>query len=247
MRDAWEYASFVVTALALPFAIFFFALEQRKERNNEEEEAYQLLSDAYNDFLKVVLANPDLHLRTNEALDKPTREQNERTMIIYEMLISLFERAYIVAWSERMSEVEARRWNSWDDQGLLTLFLQDALRVKKVMRETQNAAGLEPGKALQRGAWPFWPQPGGNVVKTTPLRVALLRQTPGLAVVARLDWRCFHRVRTCINRVSRPPRDWCQRENFFNALPLLLRGEDPGFQTYILRVAKEERATSPII
>ncbi len=115
MRDAWEYASFVVTALALPFAIIFFALEQRKERDNEDEEAYQLLSDAYNDFLKVVLANPDLHLRTSEALANPTTEQNERTMIIYEMLISLFERAYIVAWRERMTDVEARRWNSWDD------------------------------------------------------------------------------------------------------------------------------------
>lgn len=155
MRDAWEYASFVVTALALPFAIIFFALEQRKERDNEDEEAYQLLSDAYNDFLKVVLANPDLHLRTNEALSHPTTEQNERTMIIYEMLISLFERAYIVAWRERMSEVEARRWNSWDDY----------------------------------------------------------------------------------------IRDWCRRENFFNALPLLLRGEDPQFQKYILRVADEERGT----
>lgn len=156
MRDAWEYASFVVTALALPFAIFFFALEQRKERNNEEEAAYQLLSDAYNDFLKVVLANPDLHLRTNEPLAGPTHDQNERTMIIYEMLISLFERAYIVAWSERMSEVEARRWNSWDDY----------------------------------------------------------------------------------------MREWCRRESFFNALPLLLRGEDPGFQQYILRIAQEERGAA---
>ena len=38
-------------------------------------------------------------------------------------------------------------------------------------------------------------------------------------------------------------REWCQRESFFNALPLLLRGEDPGFQKYILRVAEEERGT----
>ncbi|GAB3478803.1 hypothetical protein GCM10011496_17690 [Polaromonas eurypsychrophila] len=30
-----------------------------------------------------------------------------------------------------------------------SLFMQDALRVKKVMREAQNAAGLAPGKALQ--------------------------------------------------------------------------------------------------
>ena len=30
MRDAWELASFVVTALGLPFAIAFFMWEQRK-------------------------------------------------------------------------------------------------------------------------------------------------------------------------------------------------------------------------
>ena len=84
MRDFWEYASFVVTALALPVAIAFFMWEQRKERDNEEEEGYQLLSDAYNDFLKI-------------------------------MLISLFERAYLVAWKPRMTATESRRWNSWDD------------------------------------------------------------------------------------------------------------------------------------
>ena len=115
MRDAWELASFVVTALGLPFAIAFFMWEQRKERDNEEEEAYQLLSDAYIDFLRIVLANPDLHLRSNEPLDNPTSEQNERMLVIFDMLVSLFERAYLVAWKPRMTETEARRWNSWDD------------------------------------------------------------------------------------------------------------------------------------
>ena len=36
-------------------------------------------------------------------------------------------------------------------------------------------------------------------------------------------------------------REWCRRDDFFNALPLLLRGEDPDFQAYIRRVAGEER------
>jgi hypothetical protein len=36
-------------------------------------------------------------------------------------------------------------------------------------------------------------------------------------------------------------REWCRREDFQNALPLLLRGEDPAFQAYIRRVAVEER------
>lgn len=114
-HDLWEVASFIVTTLGLPVAILFFAWEQRKERDNEEEEAYQLLSNAYNDFLKVVLANPDLHLRTNEPLLDPSPEQRERMLVIFDMLVSLFERAYLVAFKPRMGETEARRWNSWDD------------------------------------------------------------------------------------------------------------------------------------
>jgi len=114
-KDLWELASFIVTTLGLPFAIVFFAWEQRKERANEEEEGYQLLSDAYTDFLKVVLANSDLQLRSNEPLEAPSAEQRERMLVIFDMLISLFERAFLVAYKPRMSEDEARRWNSWDD------------------------------------------------------------------------------------------------------------------------------------
>jgi hypothetical protein len=152
-RDAWEYASFVITALGLPVAILFFAWDQLKERDNEDEAAYQLLSDAYNEFLRVVLAHPDLHLRTNEPLLNPTTEQTERMLVIFDMLISLFERAFLVAFKPRMSETEARRWNSWDDY----------------------------------------------------------------------------------------MREWCHRDDFYAALPLLLRGEDPEFQDYIRRIAREER------
>lgn len=115
MRDFWELASYIVTALGLPVAILFFAWEQRKERDNEEEAQYQLLSDAYNDFLKVVLDHPDLQLRASEPLENPTPEQRERMLVIFDMLISLFERAYLVVYKEAMGETEARRWNSWDD------------------------------------------------------------------------------------------------------------------------------------
>lgn len=111
----WETASFVVTVIALPFAIFLFLYEQRKERDSEEEEAYQLLQDAYNDFLKIVLDNPDLQLRSASARTDLTDEQRERTLIIFEMLIALFERAYIVSYEPDMRGLPLRRWHSWDD------------------------------------------------------------------------------------------------------------------------------------
>ncbi len=69
--EAMELASYVVTVVGLPFAIGVFLWEQRHERENEEEEGYQLLSDAYNDFLKVVLANADLQLRSTPPCPIP--------------------------------------------------------------------------------------------------------------------------------------------------------------------------------
>ncbi|HEV2612583.1 MAG TPA: hypothetical protein VGU61_20135 [Noviherbaspirillum sp.] len=111
----WEVASFVVTVFGFPFAIFLFLYEQRRERDSEDEEAYQLLQDAYNDFLKIVLDNPDLQLRSaNVSLDL-TDEQRERKLIIFEMLVALFERAYIVAYEPDLKGVALRRWNSWND------------------------------------------------------------------------------------------------------------------------------------
>ena len=156
--EVFELASYAVTVVALPFAVWVFLAEQRKERENEEEEAYQHLSDAYNDFLKVVLANADLQLRSAPALPDPTPEQNERMRVIFDMLISLFERAYLVAFKPSMSDTERRRWNSWDDY----------------------------------------------------------------------------------------MREWCRREDFLNALALLLRGEDPEFQQHIRRIAQDERPGSII-
>ncbi|TFZ07124.1 hypothetical protein EZ313_11070 [Ramlibacter henchirensis] len=149
----WEVASWVVTVLGLPVAIVIFIWQERKERDNEEEEQYQLLSNAYIDFLKVVLAHPDLQLRANEPLQNPTAEQRERMLVIFDMLMSLFERAYLVAYKDDMGDVDRRRWNSWDDY----------------------------------------------------------------------------------------MREWCRREDFRNLLPQLLRGEDPEFQTYLRRIADEER------
>jgi hypothetical protein len=152
MREWLELLSFVVTVVGLPFAIWVFTAQQRAERENEEEEAYLHLADAYNDFLKVVLTHSDLQLRTNTALPQPTPEQRERMLVIFDMLISLFERAFLVAHKPAMSDSEQRRWNSWDDY----------------------------------------------------------------------------------------MREWCAREDFRNALPYLLRGEDAAFQAYIRRVAGEE-------
>ena len=114
-KEFWELASFVVTVIGLPLAIATFIYQSRRERANEEEEEYQLLNNAYIEFLRVVLEHPDLHLRSNATTPNLTLEQEERMLVIFDMLISLFERAYLVAYAPDMSPAMARRWNSWED------------------------------------------------------------------------------------------------------------------------------------
>jgi hypothetical protein len=113
--ESWELLSYIVTVVGLPLAIFVFLYEQRKERENEDEEVYQLVSDNYQDFLRIALENPDLRLFSAEAVEGLNDEQRERQLIIFTMLMSLFERAYLLLYDENMSPKQARRWNSWED------------------------------------------------------------------------------------------------------------------------------------
>ena len=113
--ESWEMWSYIVTVIGLPLAIIVFLYEQHKERNNEEDAVYQLLSDNYQDFLKVTLDNPDLRLFSTEKTPQLSEQQRERMLIIFSMLISLFERAYLLLYERHMTSKQQRRWRSWED------------------------------------------------------------------------------------------------------------------------------------
>ena len=110
-----ELMSYVVTIVGLPLAIVIFTYEQHRARSNEEEAIYQSLSDAYSNFLTLVLENSDLKLLTSESGAPPlTEDQLERRAALFEILVSLFERAYILIHSMRAAERQ-RLWQSWAD------------------------------------------------------------------------------------------------------------------------------------
>jgi hypothetical protein len=111
-----ELMFYVVETFALPFAIVVFILEQRKERQSEEEEIFQRLSDEYREFLKLVLDNTDLHLLGRAGSSQNfTDDQKERRHTIFGILVSLFERAYLLVYEEHMDKQTRRMWQSWED------------------------------------------------------------------------------------------------------------------------------------
>lgn len=153
--EFWELASYVVTVVGLPLAIIVFLIEQKKERQNEEEEIYQRLSDEYATFLKLLLNNADLRLTSEISDDNHTPEQKERKRIIFDILISLFERAFILVYEDNMSPQTRRLWSSWEDY----------------------------------------------------------------------------------------IRYWCRRKDFRSDLGILLQGEDPDFESYVRKIARQEEAS----
>lgn len=110
-----EMLSMLVTIFGLPLAIFIFVYEQRKARVNEEEEIYQMLSDGYTNFLTLTLEHSDLYLQSHTATEGLTAEQKDRLLAMFAILISLFERAYLVIYEADMPERRKRRWASWED------------------------------------------------------------------------------------------------------------------------------------
>lgn len=117
----WEFMSYLVTVLGLPLAGFALWREMRAERANEakeieqrEDEIYVALSQQYSALLESALAHPELDLQETATADL-SPEQRRRQAIYYEMLMALFERAFILLYEDAPSGQGGRRWGSWAD------------------------------------------------------------------------------------------------------------------------------------
>ena len=112
----FEALSYVVTVVGFPLAIGVFLLEKRKERRAEADALNQRLSDDYTNFLALILDNADLRLFQGQGdQDTLTEEQRERKSVLFAMLISVFEQAYITLYEREMGRHATRRWLSWED------------------------------------------------------------------------------------------------------------------------------------
>ena len=111
-----EALSYIVTILGFPTAIFVFLVQQRQQRQNEANELHRTLSEEYDNFLKLNLENSDLLLMQGASPRRRlTKEQLERKMIMFRILVSLFEKAYIIVHSKNMTPDTQRMWLSWED------------------------------------------------------------------------------------------------------------------------------------
>ena len=121
-----EFFSYVATVVGIPLAIVIFSLQEKKERRIEQQEIYDKLMAHYTEVQNKLFEYPELDIH-----DKPLEnsEDARRQYILYEMVVSLFERSFILLHGEDDPEYQ-RMWNSWVDyikQWLVHKNFRDAL------------------------------------------------------------------------------------------------------------------------
>ena len=106
-----ELLSYIATVIGIPLALMTFIHQEKKERQSEQEEIYDKLMEHYSEIQEKLFEYPELDQHEIPLTDP---EANRRQQILYEMLVSLFERAFILLYGETDPAYQ-RMWNSWLD------------------------------------------------------------------------------------------------------------------------------------
>lgn len=116
LKSVLEIISIVITILGVPIAIYIFFTEKRRERIDRENGTYSTLDDKYIDFLKICLEHSELGVYDMEDNKNKiyTDEQITQRKIIFEILICLFERAFLMYFEQR-DTIKKRQWSGWNE------------------------------------------------------------------------------------------------------------------------------------
>jgi hypothetical protein len=112
----WSLTANISLALGGPYALILFMYEKSKENKLKNEEMYQELAEEYAKFSNLLINNADLRLRTDPVPDSQlTPDQKERKKVIFDLLVALFEQAFILVYETKMDKQSQRLWSTWED------------------------------------------------------------------------------------------------------------------------------------
>lgn len=113
--DVLDIVTSVITIIGVPVGIIGYFRNKQKERKEHEYLVYDALDDKYTGFLNLCLQHPELKVYEGEAPGdvKLNGEQKTKRLIMYEILISILERAYMM-FKDQDTEVRKTQWEGWE-------------------------------------------------------------------------------------------------------------------------------------
>jgi hypothetical protein len=110
----FQIMQYLVFIIGIPITIYKYITSKKREQIDREYGTYDALDREFKDYCKLCLEHPDLDVAgyPNEATPNYTPEQKKQELIMFSMLCSLFERAYLM-FKGSTSAAEKRRWAGW--------------------------------------------------------------------------------------------------------------------------------------
>ena len=112
-----EIATFIITILGLPAAIFIYLQEQKKQREEREYGTYDALDDKYIEIQQLCLDHSELDV-FDSPFDSPvdlSEQQKKQEEAILLIRISIFERAFLM-YQRAPSKSKQDQWEGWAEE-----------------------------------------------------------------------------------------------------------------------------------
>lgn len=115
-RDYLQIVSYLAVVFGIPWGLYQHYRAVKREQLDRERGTYDALDEKYLEYQRLCLAHPtldvfDLPLSPRSPLS-PQEERQE--LIILTMLMSIFERAYLM-YSDQSSSIKHQQWSGWDE------------------------------------------------------------------------------------------------------------------------------------
>jgi hypothetical protein len=116
ISSIFQIVQYLVFIIGIPITIYKYIASKKREQVDREYGTYDALDREFKDYCKLCLEHPDLDVAgyPNEQPPNYTPEQKKQELIMFSMLCSLFERAYLM-FKGSTSPAEKRRWAGWID------------------------------------------------------------------------------------------------------------------------------------
>jgi hypothetical protein len=110
-----EVISKLVIILGLPLAFIQYRITKRREKRDREYGTYNALDEKYLEYQQLCLKYPYLDIFDIRD-DKPnelSNQQSKEELILFTILFSIFERAYLL-YTDQRSNIKEKQWLGWD-------------------------------------------------------------------------------------------------------------------------------------
>jgi hypothetical protein len=113
----------VVTVIGFPIAIWSYwkqselqHKDRERQRIDRENGTYSSLDDRYMEYLKLCVEFPNLGMFN--PVQKVRTDYSDAEVVqryaMFEILLSIFERAYLMMYDDRESAARGRQWSGWE-------------------------------------------------------------------------------------------------------------------------------------